>query len=93
MIKYYRVKKDTPMWKEGAIIANTHESTHYVPIEDIWDQVPGVTDDFYEHARVVEAPEASEFFERVYKNDFDKAVWHTAEELRKLYGKFKPEKK
>ncbi len=65
MKRYYIVKKDTPIWQEGAIISNEQEAVYYRPVNDLY-----LRDDefssWYEGAPVVEHEINTEFFERVY---------------------------
>lgn len=87
MTKYYKVIKDTPLWEEGAILHNKGKNSEYGydAIEDIWDKHKKMGE--YLSSDIVE--DSPEFFERVYKSDLDKITYHTAEELKKLYKKFK----
>lgn len=88
MTKYYRLLKDTPIWIEGAIISDDNTSDGYQAIEDIWDRAEKAKD-HWESKAVIEAPENKDFFERVYKDKMDKAIFHTKEELKKVYERFK----
>jgi hypothetical protein len=82
MTKYYRLKKDTFMWKEGAIISNNYRNEEgYRAIEDIWDKVPLSTEE-YISAHIIENPDNADFFERVYSNSLDKMLFLTAEQLK-----------
>lgn len=66
MTKYYRVTKDNFLWKEGAILKG---DDGYRPIEDMWDTTK------YNSTEYISAPiieNNPEWFERVYKNKFDK---------------------
>ena len=68
MTKYYRVLKDTPLWKTGAILSNSMENNDgYKPIDDIWN----VTEqNEYLSPKCVEGND--EWFERVYASKTDK---------------------
>jgi hypothetical protein len=85
-MKYYRVKQDTFLWKEGAIIKLNSDGKGYTAIEDIWDAVPTV-DSEYISMRIVEHPDNSEFFERVYADDIKGRIFRTKDELVELYQK------
>lgn len=71
------------MWKEGAIISNV--TTGYTAIEDIWDKVPLGGE--YISARIVEHPDNSVFFERVYQDSVKGSFYRTADQLREAYNK------
>lgn len=87
-MKYYRVKKDTPIWAEGAVISNKDESGKYKAISDLWDRLED-TSGLCILAPVVEAEENAEFFERVYEaNAFGKLAFVTREKARELATKF-----
>lgn len=62
MTKYYRVKKTTFMWDEGAILSS--EGNGYRPIEDLWNHVELDTEYITDH--IIENPINKDFFERVY---------------------------
>lgn len=67
MPKFYRVKKDTPTWKAGAIIKTGLVTTdNYSAISDLWDVVENKDDRFIwtEDPNIVE--NSPEWFERVY---------------------------
>ncbi|MBV6446404.1 MAG: hypothetical protein IFNCLDLE_02702 [Ignavibacteriaceae bacterium] len=88
MAKYYRVTKDTFLWKEGAILklqANGGDMG-YEPIEDIWDTTPNNGRE-YISARIVEHPNNSEWFERVYQDTIKEGFFRTAEQLKEAYKK------
>lgn len=84
MTKYYRLKKETPIWEEGAILSNEGNSTSYKPIEDIWNRVPG-TIGYYESEKIVEAHENSHWFERVYRDSVTGMIFKTSDQLKTLY--------
>ena len=83
MTKYYRVIKDTPLWKVGAILEKC-ENGRYEAVEDIWDKVNRGR--LEEYGEVVEGN--PDFFQRVYKNEGNKLVYRTAEQLEKIYKSF-----
>ena len=92
-MKYYRVKKDTFLWKAGAIIKlNPELSTSkggYLPIEDIWNVVSAVGNE-YITAPVIEDPANSDWFERVYPDNLKGSLYRTKDQLIELYkGAFK----
>lgn len=85
MTKYYRVKKDNFLWKEGAIIANNcNNGTGYYPIEDIWHNTPIQGNEFIS-APIIEHPNNIEYFERVYKDSISGALFRTADQLKQVY--------
>lgn len=85
--KYYRVKQDNFMWKEGAVLQSTGGG--YTPVEDIWDATP-VNDSEYISDRIIEHPDNAAYFERVYSNDLKGKGYKTADQMRELYkGAFK----
>lgn len=87
MTKYYRVIKDHPCWETGAILSNKdNERDGYSPIEDIWMKI-AKTDDYVDGKELVE--NQPEFYERVYKDSLDKALFYTKDGLKKVYEKFK----
>lgn len=83
MSKYYRVLKDTFMWKEGAIISNGDDSSGYVPIEDIWNVFEDQTE-YISHS-IIE--NNSEWFERVYRDNLKGNVFRSADKLKEIYKK------
>lgn len=85
MTKYYRVKKDTFLWKEGAIISMEDGDNGYDPIEDVWNVVESQCD--WITKEVVEANENREYFERVYKDNLKGNIFRTADKVREVYEK------
>lgn len=84
MTKYYRVKKDTFMWLEGAIISDKGDEGHgYLPIEDIWNKVELKTE--YISAHIIENPLNSDTFERVYPDTLKGSIYRTADQLKDMY--------
>lgn len=80
-IKYYRLKKDSPSLKEGAILSNQFPGGDYNPIDDLWDSVT------FTEVGTCFAREGIEnnpdWYERVYKDA--KGIYHTADQMRELY--------
>lgn len=85
MEKFYRVKKDTFLWAEGAILKHqSHLASGkggYEPIEDIWNAA-GVGNE-YITASIIEAN--PEWFERVYRDDLKGNIFRTADQMREAY--------
>ncbi len=89
MDKYYRVKKNTFLWKEGAILRLNQKYGHdggYEPIEDIWDVIPSCKDD-YVSATIIEHPDNSKFFERIYPDSVTGKLFKTKDQLLDMYSK------
>jgi hypothetical protein len=88
-VKYYRVKKDTFIWKDGAVLKEGNYSgsstSGYRAIEDIWDATPTIGTE-YISARIVEHPDNSEFFERVYQDTIGGKVFKTKDQIVQLYN-------
>ena len=85
MKKYYRVKKDTPIWDAGAIIA-TDCSGDYRALEDVWNRSDKKGSVYAESDEIVEASKNEEFFERVYASKSEKALFVTKEKLIEGYN-------
>jgi hypothetical protein len=83
-MKYYRVKKDTFLWKEGAIIKCADDEKGYVAIEDVWDAVPCVGNE-YISKRIIEHSGNAEFFERVYPDSIKGKLFRTKDQLITMY--------
>lgn len=92
MNKYYRVKISNFMWEEGAILqfsGGYGSSGGYYPIEDIWDNTPANGGE-YISTGIVEHPNNSEFFERVYTDDLKGKYFKTLDQMKQSYKeKFK----
>jgi hypothetical protein len=92
MSKHYRVKKDTFLWKAGAILQEKDIGTNsagYVAVEDVWDAVPTVGGE-YISSRIIEHPDNADYFERVYPDTLKGKLFHTKDQLVELYnGAFK----
>jgi hypothetical protein len=83
-MKFYRVKKDTFLWKEGAILKLNNDATGYIAVEDIWDAVSCINRE-YISARIIEHPGNSEFFERVYPDSIKGKLFRTKDKLISMY--------
>lgn len=83
MAKYYRVKKDTFLWKEGAILQDQGKG-QYVAVEDIWDAVAEVKGE-YISAKIIESKDNAEFFDRVYPDTIGGKLYHTKDALIAKY--------
>lgn len=76
------------MWKAWAILKlekKDNDLRWYAAISDIWDVCCLGTE--YISKKVIEAPENSEFFERVYGDDISWKLFRIAEQLRDIYNK------
>lgn len=88
MQKYYRVKQDTFIWEKGAIITNTANSgSGYEPIEDIWNVAKKKDYSEYISDYIIESPNNSKYFERVYKSGLKGLAFKTADQLKASYNK------
>lgn len=85
MIKFYRVKKDNFMWKEGAILSD-QEKGQYVAIEDIWNQSSELGSE-YISARIIEDENNRDYFERVYPATVKGNFYRTKDQLIEVYKK------
>lgn len=85
MEKFYRVKKDTFLWEEGAILKREGHLASgkggYSPIEDIWNKVH--TNGEYITSPIIEGN--PEWFERVYRDDLKGNIFRTADQMRDAY--------
>lgn len=81
-MKYYRVKKDTFLWKQGAILKQ--EGNGYRALEDIWDAIPVVGGE-YISTRIVEHRDNAAFFERIYQDTITGRLFRTKDQLSVLY--------
>ncbi len=92
MDKYYRVKKDTFMWKEGAILRADSDLNAIDPVggyravEDIWDSTP-INGAEYISARIIEHPLNADIFERVYPDSITGKLFKTKDQLLDMYSK------
>ena len=79
--KYYRVKTDTFMWDEGAIISSDGEG--YRSIDELYDHVE--LKDEYVNDHIVENTANAAYFERVYKVELgDRTRYLPKAEARKF---------
>lgn len=83
-MKHYRVKKDTFLWKAGAILSD-QDKGQYLGVEDIWDTVP--LNKEYVTALVIEHPNNADTFERVYPDTISGKLYHTKDQLVAIYDK------
>lgn len=83
MQKFYRVKKDTFMWKEGAILTD-QDKQQYVAVEDIWNAIESLHGE-YISARIIEDKGNAEYFERVYPDTIKGKIYRTKDQLTELY--------
>lgn len=84
MTKFYRVKKDNFLWKEGAILKQDESESGYEPVTDIWNVLENQTE--YITSRVIE--NNSEWFERVYEvNGLTKAIYLAKDKAIEYYNK------
>lgn len=83
MTKYYRVKEDNFMWKQGAIISDFNVGK-YKPVEDIWDNTPCNAAE-YISARIIEHGNNSAYFERVYRDSISGSLFKTADQMKQAY--------
>jgi hypothetical protein len=79
--KFYRVKKDTFMWKAGCILIC--KSGDYHPIVDIWDQVE--LKDEYIREHIIEHPDNADWFERVYPDTIKGMLYRTKDQMVTMY--------
>lgn len=86
MTKYYRIIKDHPCWEVGAIIRKDSDESSYSAIEDIWNKIEE-TENYADGEEMVE--NQPEFYERVYKDQLDKSIFYTKDQMKKVYEKFK----
>lgn len=88
--KYYRVKKDNFLWKEGAILEwatySGSPSGGYTPIDDVWDVIEDIDNGEYVSANIVEDSQNADWFERVYEvGALGKVMYVTADKAREMY--------
>jgi hypothetical protein len=85
-MKYYRVKKETFLWDEGAIISNKDSSGEYRAIDPIFNRMDDQTE--YISANIIEAEENKDFFDRVYPvNLVTKTVYKAKEQAKEMLQK------
>lgn len=81
-MKYYRVKKDTFMWEENAILTDQGKG-QYVGISDIWNKTEDQTE--YISANLIEDPDLSDYFERVYQDNLNGSIFRLADQMKEVY--------
>ncbi len=81
MTKFYKVKKDTFMWDEGAIISNEGDSNEYRAITDLWNHTDLKNE--YISAHIVESADNADFFERAYRVSVLKQAKYLTKEAAK----------
>ena len=83
MIKYVRVLEDNFLWSKNAILSyNTETQNGYSPIDDIWDTTEKNGGEYISTA-IIEAPENSKYFERVYPiSDLKKKLFGTKKQAQ-----------
>ncbi len=84
MTKYFRVIKDNPLWEVGAILSNSEGDRQFLPIEEIWNKNNHPTE--YLSIEIVE--NQPDFFERVYKSEWEKLLFMTKDAMKEFYEKF-----
>jgi hypothetical protein len=84
MTKYYRVKQDTFLWKAGAILIDQNEGA-YKAVEDIWDSVDSVGNE-YISGRIIEDEGNAAWFERVYPDTISGKLYKTKDQLIEMYN-------
>jgi hypothetical protein len=86
-MKYYRVKKETFLWDEGAIISTSKDSNNeYRAVDPIFNRLDDMTE--YISANIIEADENKDFFERVYPvNLVTKTVYKAKEQAKEMLQK------
>lgn len=82
MTTYFRVKKDTFLWAEGAILSD-RDNGQVMPIEDIWNKTEKQTE--YITRRIIEHPNNADYFERVYKDSITGNLYKTKDQLVDMY--------
>ena len=84
MTKYYRVKRDTFLWEEGAILRENEQRNGYIPLQDVWNKTENQSE--YITKNLIE--NNPDWFERVYEGSIDKLTFVTKEQLKKVYTAF-----
>ena len=83
--KYYRVKKDTFLWKEGAILKNNYDNGKgYKAIQDIWNSTEALGEEYISH-RIIEAEDNKEWFENVYPDSLKGSIYRTKDQMVEFY--------
>lgn len=87
--KFYRVKKDTFLWHEGAVLQRNDQGDDggYSPISDLWNTE--ANDEVNEYISASNIENNPEWFERVYEaSKFGKLVYVSKEQAKKVAGQF-----
>ncbi len=88
MSKHYQVLEDNFLWQKGAILKQDEDGEGYRPIDDLWDTTEENGNE-YISARIIEAPENKQYFQRVYVMSKGKKVLYlTKEKAREASSKF-----
>ena len=82
MTTYFRVKKDTFLWAEGAILSDKGNG-QVLPIEDICNKTQDKTE--YITRRIIEDPNNADYFEKVYKDSVTGNLYKTKDQLVDMY--------
>lgn len=83
--RFYRVKQDTPMWREGAIL-KLDGNGGYRAISDLWDTLEDQSACL--NAKRVESKDNGDWFERVYETSFlGKVAYHTRDKAREILNR------
>ena len=82
MTTYFRVKKDTFLWAEGAILSDKG-NREVLPIEDIWNKTQNQGE--YITRRIIEDPNNADYFEKVYKDSITGNLYKTKDQLVDMY--------
>ena len=83
-MRYYVVKKDTPLWSEGAILKPNDDGNGYVAISELWNASDVVKSEYLSKRIIEEQPE---WFEQVYEvGILGKAKYLTKVKARDLYN-------
>ncbi len=83
MEKYYRVKKDNFMWKEGAIISDGGKGT-YTAVQEIWNNVQSLGSEYISD-RIIEDAGNADYFERVYPDTVSGKLFRTKDQMIEMY--------
>lgn len=82
--RYYKVVKETPAWKAGAILESDNDGG-YKAINDLWDNI----EDLGSYCETKKVVEESDFFERVYAmGKAHKMMFVTKEKAQELASKY-----
>lgn len=79
MAKFYRVKEDNFLWKQGCILKKENNDDGYRPIDELWD-VTEDNGDEYISAHIIEDKANEKYFERVYEVSKGKKAYYMVKE-------------